>query len=246
MKKQLIILSVVICLLPFNAFAEKMIFVTGGMSPPYIYDNNGKIVGMDVNVLNEFCKYNGIIPEFQAVPWKRALYSVKNGEAHGILSLFRTPERTRYLYYPSVPINSVRTVIIAQKARGIKINHLNDLRDMETGVIDGYKYSPEFDSLTGLQKTLCRTKKELITMLDMGRVDVVIDSERVFDFMCRKHGFNPEKFEMVHLITENPIYVAFSKKALGSEGAVLAAKLEAFLKELKEKNRLEKIRNQPY
>ena len=51
---------------PGLLWAESMIFVTGGMSPPYVYEENKAVLGMDLDVVAEFCKKNGITPESKA------------------------------------------------------------------------------------------------------------------------------------------------------------------------------------
>ncbi len=161
MKKNIVLLLLLASLVfPGLLWAESMIFVTGGMSPPYVYEENKAVLGMDLDVVAEFCKKNGITPEFKAYPWKRALVNVEDGTAHGVFSLFQTKDREEFLYYPTVPVNTIRTVIIARKDRHIKINSLDDLKGKSIGVITEYKYGPEFDSIEGLNKTFCRDGQE--------------------------------------------------------------------------------------
>ncbi len=228
--------------MPISVFAEKMSFVTAGMSPPLVYKDNNRLTGMDLDVIAEFCKENGIRPEFKAFPWKRALANVKKGEADGIFTLFRTKKREEFLYYPSIPINIVRTTIWARKGSGVKIRELADLKGKSLGVIAGYKYGPQFDNFKGLNKSFCDTKEQMIKMLDKGRFDLAVDSEKCFKFMCKKTGLEQNKFEAVYLITENPVYFALSK-SLGERGATLVWKFSQFMKLLKENGILKQIRN---
>lgn len=244
MKKYFILSMMAVLLIPLNALtAERMIFVIGGMSPPLAYEDNSKIVGTDVEVVKEFCRQNNITPEFKVFPWKRALKSLKDGSVHAMFSLLRTKEREEFLYYPSTPINMVRTVVIARKKDQIKISGINDLKDKKIGVIDGYKYGAEFDTLSGLDKILLNDKKQMIFLLDKERVDVILDSESIFNFNCKKFGFDRNKFKVVYLVRENPLYIGFSKSALKQKGEDLAKKFTPFLKELKTKGELDKIRN---
>ncbi|WP_276571904.1 substrate-binding periplasmic protein [Desulfonema magnum] len=215
------------------------------MSPPLVYKDKDKLKGMDLDVIVEFCKQNGIRHEFKAFPWKRALMNIKEGEADGIFTLFRTKEREEFLYYPSVPINTVKTVIWARKESGIKIRELNDLKSHSLGVIAGYKYGSQFDNLKELKKTFCDTKEQLIKMLNKQRFDLAADSEACFKFMCKKIGLEQSKFEIVYVLTQNPVYFAFSK-SLGERGAVLAEKFSQFMKLLQENGALEQIRNHYY
>lgn len=225
-----------------TAVAEELVFVTTGMSPPYAYQEGGQVVGMDVDVVNLFCEEKGITPTYRPVPWKRALTEAQQGRVHGVMSLFRTEERENFLYYPETPINSVRTVVIGPKADGRTINDLEDLKELRIGVLHAWQYGPEFDNMTGLNKVFCRDKKELLTLLDRGRVQVILDSEDVFNFNVKKYGLDRDKFEILHQIRENPIFIAFSKAGMGDRGKKLAAEFNAFFKGLKEAGKLSEIR----
>ena len=82
-------------------------------------------------------------------------------------------------------------------------------------------------------------------MLEAGRMDVILASDGVFQFKCNEYGFNPDKFEIVYVVRENPIYVAFSKAALGERGAELAEKFSMFLKKIEKNDLLKKISDSP-
>ncbi|MFP4422700.1 MAG: substrate-binding periplasmic protein [Desulfococcaceae bacterium] len=225
------------------AMAEKMIFVTGGMSAPYVHVENDQIVGMDTEVLIRFCESKGLSPRFRALPWKRALAEAQQGRAHGIFSLFRSDGRDQFLHFPETPINSVRTAAVGRKADNLTINNLEDLEGLRVGVLHAYKYGPEFDNLTGLDKVYCRDKRELINLLDRERVDVAMDAADVFNFKVREYGFNRAKFEILHQTRTNPVFVAFSKAGLGERGQELATEFGAFFQKLEESGELENIRD---
>lgn len=227
------------------AAAEEMLFVTGGMSPPYSYQKGDAVVGMDVDTVKQFCESKGITAVFRAVPWKRALIEAEQGRAQGIMSMFRTDERENFLYFPDTPVNSVRTVVIGRKGEDVKVNSLDDLEGLRIGVLHAYKYGPEFDNLEGLNKVFCRDKRELITLLDRGRVAVTMDAADVFNFKVKEYGFDRSKFEFLYQVRENPVFIGFSKAALGERGQQLAAEFNAFFNELKDSGKLEEIRK-PY
>ncbi len=72
---------------------------------------------------------------------------------------------------------------------------------------------------------------------------MIIDTEAVFKFLGPKHGLNMDNFEIVYEVVTNPIYVGFSKKALGERGAVLAHEFDQFLRESETNGLLAKIRS---
>ncbi|MEE4356670.1 MAG: transporter substrate-binding domain-containing protein [Desulfococcaceae bacterium] len=226
------------------AHAESMVFVTGGMSPPLVYEEDGVLKGMDLDLITVFCRENGIVPEFSSYPWKRSLKNVMEGNAGGIFTLFRTEERESFLYYPAAPINIVKTMIWAQSKSLIRIKDPDDIKGKSIGVINGYKYGPVFDNLTDLNKTICNTKEQMIRMLANGRIDLAVDSETCFTFMCKKLELDFNTFSSVYNLAENPVYVAFSKK-LGPRGAELAEKFTIFMHESEKNGKIAEIRN-PY
>lgn len=226
---------------PFSAWSEKLFFVTGGISPPLVWEENSKILGSDAEIVAEICKQLKIEYDIDGFPLKRSLRMVEKGEAAGIFTIFRTEERDNYIWFAEELINIVKTMVIARKGSGFKINSLNDLKGKRIGVIEGHKYGPEFDSYQGLKKDFCKEKEELHRMLDKGRVDMILDSEAPFRFLTKKNG-TADRFEMLFLVKKNPVYVAFSK-TLGKKGEELAKTFSEALKKMKADGTYEKILN---
>jgi polar amino acid transport system substrate-binding protein len=225
---------------PFNARAEKLLFVASEISPPMVWeDENRKVVGSDAEVIAEICKRLGFECAMDGLPLKRALQMIERGEILGIFTIFRDKDREKYIWFSEEPINMVKTMVIARKDSGFKISSLDDLKGKRIGVIDGHKYGPEFDNYQGLKKDFCKEKEELHRMLDKGRVELILDSEAPFRFLTKKNG-TADRFEMLFLIKENPVYIGFSK-ALGKKGEELAKKFSDILKQLKADGTYEKI-----
>lgn len=128
MKKLLVTLIVVgLFFSPVGALAEKLVFVTTDW-PPYIMSKDGKLTGLDTEIVLELCKRLGFEADIQKVPWKRALKYVKEGVADAIFTPRRTEERAEFLYYPSEPLHIERTAIFAEKGSGMNISRINDLK----------------------------------------------------------------------------------------------------------------------
>jgi polar amino acid transport system substrate-binding protein len=223
---------------------EKLLFLTGGISPPLVFEKDNEILGMDVDTIVEFCKPNGIKPEFKAYPLKRTIEMIKNGEGHALFTIFRTAEREEFLRFPLVPINTVRTIIIGLKGSDIQITSLDDLKRIRLGVIDGHKYGLLFDNFEGLNKHPVRDKSVLIRLLAAGnRIDAIINSEAVFEYECRELGYDLNLFKPIYTVAENPVYIGFSKKALGDERAAeLAKRFSEYMQEIQENGTLKSIR----
>jgi len=238
-KKFIAVLVTVMVILPVNALAEKILFVTTD-NPPYMIVENGKVEGLDTEIIQEVCKKIGIEPQFKAVPWKRALAMVEEGTAGAMYALFRTEERNKFLYFASDPIDTVNTVIIARKGSNEKITGLDDLKGKPLGVIGGFSYGPKFDNYSGLNKVPCNDQEELLKILNHGRINLCVAPELPFFYTCKRMNLQ-DKFEVAYIISEDSNYVGFSKKALGDKGKEIAEKFTKALKELNEQGVVQKL-----
>ncbi len=241
MKKILsaIFVSCVLLFLPLNALAEKMVFGMLEDFPPYQYTEDRKPVGSDVDIAREVCKRLGIEPEFQVMPWKRVLKTAEDGNISAILSLLFKEERTSFLYYSKEPTHINRDSVIARKG-SIKVTGLDDLKGKTVGVLAGYSYGPDFDNYKELNKTFCNDQKELIRILNGGRIDVAVAAETPFIFNSGQMGFK-DRFETVYVISENPTYTGFSKAAMGEKDRSWAEKFTQTLHQLKTEGMIEKM-----
>jgi polar amino acid transport system substrate-binding protein len=137
---------------PADAFSEKLLIVATDRPPFEMPGKDGEATGMHVDIIREFCKRNGIEPEFRVLPWPRALEEVKEGRAGAVSSPRKTEERTQFLIYPSEYFTMERTVIVGLKGKGIRASKLDDLKGRTCGVVRAYVYPPEFDSYSGLKR----------------------------------------------------------------------------------------------
>lgn len=214
---------------PVSAFAEKLIFATT-VWPPYQYEEKGEMTGIGVDIVNRVCKRLDITPEIRLLPWKRALRDVRIGRAHGLVSALRTDERAEFMHYVSEPLFTVKVAIFARKEDHVDISGLADLKT-PIGSVVSYSYGPEFDKHPGLKKVECSDDRELIRILDKGRIDVGVAHEGPFLFNCGKLGLR-DRFKPVHVLSENPSFTTFSK-TMGEKGQALADRFGAALRDMK-------------
>ena len=242
MKKLLAILTTAFWffLQPLCVLADNLDFAVSEFTP-YIFEENGKITGIHVDIVTEACKKLGIKPNFHFLPWKRALVYMEHGKVDALLSPVKTEERIKFMYYSSEPIDAEKTVFMARKDKNMKVAKLDDLKGISIGVIRGYSYSPEFDNYEGLKKEDVTNAIQLMKKLDAGRTDLVIGEEGNLKYIRKKYALGDIK--TVFILTETPNYIGFSKKALGEKGNVLADKFGQVLHRFKENGVILKIRN---
>lgn len=231
------LLIVIVLSLPVIASADKLVFVTSAQ-PPYVMSENGQPAGLDIDIIRELCRRLGVEAEIQVLPWKRALYHTEKGEADAIFAPRHTEERAKFLYYPSEPFILERTVILAPKGSGIKINSIDDLKGKVVGVVRGYSYDPKFDTEKGIEKVECNDDEELVKIFAKGRISLAAGSdEGTMKYLCKKAGFEAET---VYVLNDAPTYIAFSK-AKGEKGKALTEKFSQALGQLKNDGFFKKI-----
>jgi len=239
MKKLVLLVSVVSLLFPISVSAEKIVFATGDW-PPYSYKENGKLTGIDVDITTEIYRRLGLEPEFQVLPWKRALHSLKRGSVTGMASLFYSEERTGFAYYTSSPMYIVKNVLFSRKGSGIKILGTDDLKGRTVAVLPDSVYGPEFDNCKEIKRMECDDDITMVKMLDRGRMDLAATQEITFRFLSRKLGLE-DRFETVYTISEAKVHIAFSKKAPGQRGKELTDKFSETLLRLKDEGFIQKV-----
>ncbi len=239
MKKLVLIFAMIIFSAPYTAGAEKLIFASSGALPPYIYEENQKLTGINTDVIYEACRRLNIEPEFRIMPAKRYLRDLQEGTIDAAVSLYRVKEREEFLAYPAEPINIIRNVIIARKNSNIVIGKLDDLKGKTLGVVSAYSYGPEFDAYQDLKKIVCKDTQELLRILQKERIEIAATQDIIYEYISKLLGFQNE-FKTVYRIGEREFYPAFSK-VKGKNGIQLAEKFSRVIQQLKEEGVIRKI-----
>jgi polar amino acid transport system substrate-binding protein len=201
--------------------------------PPYVYTSNGKIAGTDVEILEEAGRRLGINFRFSSMPWVTALKEVKDGTADAILSLGKTEERTKFLYYPDSPINMMRIVFFVLRENPLKVSGLNDLKGLNVGIVEGNFYGRDFEKAKGFERTVCRDHKEQFKMLLSKRLDLLISTDLVGTSVAKRMGILDKVRMLKYVVAEEPLYVGFSK-AKGEQAKILSVKFSGVFKQMQE------------
>lgn len=239
MKKLVLIFIMITFLIPSAVWAEKVVFVGSGALPPYVYEENQKLKGINVDVLHEACKRLNIEPEFQIMPAKRYLRDLQEGTADAAVSLTRTKEREEFLAYSAEPINSIRNIIIARKQSNIHVSRPDDLKGKSIGVVSAYSYGPEFDACQDIKRVVCKDTEEMLRILQKERIELAATQDIVYSYIGKSMGYD-NAFKVIHVIGERDFYPVFSK-AGGKNGIMLAEKFGAVIRQLKEEGAIRKI-----
>lgn len=184
--------------------------------PPFIYSDGGQVKGPIVDKVRNIFGKLGINVTIKILPIARGLLSVKNGEFDAYFSLKKTQEREQELLFTRTPLIQQPFVFFVKKNSKILWNgNINDIKKYKIGVVSKTSYGMIFDDYVkrGLIDNIDEAKSfELnIKKLIAGRIDLVINSHDVGNYLIKK--FNSEN-EVVALYPPVKIinsYLAFTK-----------------------------------
>ncbi|NNG01072.1 MAG: transporter substrate-binding domain-containing protein [Desulfobacteraceae bacterium] len=233
----LTILFTLLCGIP--TYAEPFQIVTEAF-PPYIYEEKGEIIGMDVEVLEEAARLAKIEIQITLMPWKRAYSMVETGDADGILTIGYKKERESLFYYPAIP--SSMGVVRAFVNTSIKddIKNLEDLKPLVVGVLSGHMYGEEFDSCEDCLRDQSTGYDMLLKKMEAGRFPVALGNEAVVFYTIKKNalaGIRPVSYVLI----EAKYYIASSRAS--KRGKELNEKISEALLEMQNTGQLEIIWN---
>lgn len=200
--------------------------------PPYEYEEDGEIKGVNLELIREAFRRMGITPSFEPRPWKRALYELEYGEILALSSGFKTPERETFAIFPSEPLAMETNVVVALTVSGVEVNSLEDLKGMRVGVVREYIYGHGLEDIQGVVRVEANSSQQLIRMLLNQRMDVAIGNKAVFKHLAKKSG-KLAHINFIHEIGSDPLYLMFSRYR-GPRAARLAREFGTTIREMHE------------
>lgn len=179
---------------------------------PYGYVEDGKTTGFEIEIFKAVADRMQIAVEFIHQPWKRCLYSVKNGRADVVISALKVKERMAYLYYPEEPISQSHTAFFTTVDRPIVFNgSFENLRHYTIGITNGFSYGLAFDNCDFLSTDPSTEARMIVRKVLLARNDLGVGNMAVIKAIAKKEkALSKIKFLMPLLHSQN-LYAAFSK-----------------------------------
>lgn len=173
-----------------NKVLENKVLVLGldDAFPPMGYrDENGEIVGFDIDVAREVCKRLGIELKCQPIDWSAKELELSTGNIDCIWNGFTVTEERKANILFSDPYLKNRQVVVVNKKDGI--NSVSKLKNKKVGVQAGS--SGEFaweKSSVYIKDNVVGYKEFLTAILDLsiGGISAVVIDEIVADAQIKK------------------------------------------------------------
>ena len=146
-------------------------------------DENGKVTGMDVEYLEEVCKYTNWELEFvQCGSWDDALNKLENREVDLVGSAQYTGKRAAKYRYASLPSGYTYGMLAVRGDSQLAYEDFEQMKDLTYGMVESYVRKPEFQQymkVHGITDYTLKTYENtaaLANALETGEIDVFVHS----------------------------------------------------------------------
>lgn len=203
---------------PAKAEAETRLTFCFDPYPPYTYETDGKITsGLKVDLLQAVVsRIDGLSAEVQNLPWKRCQAQAEAGKVDGILPLFKTPARERYLAFTTGTFHETYNFWYrrAQFPDGLTWDgEIASVAHLRMGVLTGAFIAQELEAglEPGNEIVWVKDVGSLMQMLEFGRVDLAVTDRIVGHYTVRQNGWQDSLQIVETPIASKPSYFALSR-----------------------------------
>jgi polar amino acid transport system substrate-binding protein len=205
--------------------------------PPYQYEEEGKVRGVDHEIVVAAFAVHGITAQTRLRPWRECLEYVERGKADGVFQVLPNPEReARFLFSERLRTEKTLLLHAARDPAGLPPGQNGDpFQGRRLGVLEGYSYGPAVDRLQGPQKVERQSHEALLQALAAGEVDLVLMDAGVAAYLAGRLGVRGLEALPGYEIAR-PLHAAFRR-----QGAWMVRLFNAGLKTVRENGIYDRI-----
>jgi polar amino acid transport system substrate-binding protein len=168
-------------------------------------DDQGKgFIGTSTDMVKNALNSAGIKFSITAMPWARALMTVRSEKDTCAFSVSRTPEREDLFKWVSIVAEN-KWVLFAKRSRGLKISSLEQARPLVIGTYVGDAIE-KFLNKNGYRIQVTGSDELNLDKLENNRIDLWATGELVGRHFIAKH--NQNGFEKVLEFGKTKMYLA--------------------------------------
>lgn len=216
------------------AFAKEFTVYVGEVPPFTIVDVDGSVTGAAVDIVSEAMKMAGYpidVTKIKHISWPRAVEDAETKPGTMLFCVARTPQRENWFKWVG-PVGELKLGLVAKRTSNISIRNKDDVGQYNIGVIRNSgpmhillnSYGVSMENLTLLTTDLLQFR-----MLEQGRVDLITQANTAVPTWIKELGMRQKDYEMVHVLKELSLYVAFNAET----DDVVIQKVQAALNEMK-------------
>lgn len=157
--------------------AEPLRVVTDYWPPFRMAGRDGRVEGLDIDLLEELQRRTGVQFEVRRQPWARSLEDMRRGQADLMTGLARTAEREQYIDYLQPAYHACAPRLYGSPQRAASIRDYAQLTGLRIGYVLQSAYFEPFDSDPALTKIGVKNEEQLLQMQLRGRIEVLIGTD---------------------------------------------------------------------
>ncbi|MBO8162679.1 MAG: transporter substrate-binding domain-containing protein [Brevibacillus sp.] len=216
-----------------GADKPEFVFAMSGMYPPFNYQENGELVGFDVEIGKALAEKMGMTPKPVTNPWQTILAALKADKFDAIIgSMAITEERQKEVDFTKPYYESGAQIFVSQDNQ--EITSADDLKGKRIGVVVSSTFEQVAKEYTDKVEAYDSDVTALQELLVEGRLDAVITDELVGKYAITKNNL-PIK------AVGEPLYLDQMGIPVKKGNQALLEKLNKALEEIKADGTYEQI-----
>ncbi|MCY1354023.1 lysine-arginine-ornithine-binding periplasmic protein [compost metagenome] len=190
-----------------NQAAAVNLRIVADLWPPYT-DSRIPGNGLATDLVSTALRRSGYTTEYNEVPAARIIKGLKESRYDLVVGAWFDVERAQLGKF-SDPYLTNRLLVLQRKNSSITFEDLPGLRPYSIAVVRGYKYSPQFDSDSTLNKLDVNSFQIAARMLAAGRVDLTLEDELVAQYFLsgELHSIREKIKFLPNSLGENSLHV---------------------------------------
>lgn len=209
---------VILCgslLAPPSAWAQPEVVRIGAEDDwaPFSSVQDGKPVGMAVELVKAIFAEAGIPLELVPLPYKRCMEEAKSGRLAGCFDTLPDAQLRRDYLFHATPLFSDPILILTRADNPAADLRLSSLAGKKVIVTHGYTYGDAFESNRTIQRVAANRDINALRMLDAKRADFAVVYRRITAALLRGEGKElRDKIKTVGQLTQADLFIAFSRQ----------------------------------
>ncbi len=207
--------------------------------PPFAYKVDGKLTGIDIDVLNEAAKRIGVSIKINAYPWKRVMKFVEKGVIDGGFAAFKTREREEFCLYIEI-LHFEDFYLFVKKGSEFKYSDISDLYGKTIGKDRGVFVGDKFEQASKegkirIEEVSDLNMQNMEKLLKYGRLDAAIGDLGVMMYYSKSLGMEKDIVPIGPVGKKKGAYLVLSKASSSFKDKIgLQDKFRAVLKQIKQ------------
>ncbi len=182
--------AIILSLLCLGSKAETLVMYTEHF-PPYSFEQNNQITGLNVELVRRSCELAKITCEFQLMPWLRAFDTAQKHNHAGLFSTSRNPQRENLFQWVGPLAHSNAHMYWLKSRTDAAPRSLEEAKKFIVGVARGdiyeiYLQSQGFEVDVNLLRF--NTKSDAVLPFLHGKLDLLIASELILPVWLAEHA----------------------------------------------------------